>query len=113
MSKYFFVLAMLACSFAHGQNTFKVVIKNGETNDNLIGATAQLVNSSNGTITNEQGFLEIKNIPNGVHQFKFSSIGFETKMLNFTFPVKDTLLITLSQKDLSSSGQMSSRFTYN
>jgi hypothetical protein len=56
MSKYFFVLTMLVCSFAYGQNTFKVVIKNGETNDNLIGATAQLVNSSNGAIANEQGF---------------------------------------------------------
>ncbi len=99
MSKYFFVLTMLACSFAYGQNTFKVVIKNGETNDNLIGATAQLVNSSNGAITNEQGFLEIKNIPNGVHQIKFSSIGFETKMLNISFPVGDTLQIKLSQKE--------------
>jgi iron complex outermembrane receptor protein/outer membrane receptor for ferrienterochelin and colicins len=99
MSKYFFVLAILACSFAYGQNTFKAVIKNGETNDNLIGATAQLVNSSNGAITNEQGYLEIKNIPNVVQEIKFSSIGFETKLLTFTFPVGDTLLIKLFQKE--------------
>ena len=99
MSKYFFVLAILACSFAYGQNTFKAVIKNGETNDNLIGATAQLVNSSNGAITNEQGYLEIKNIPKVVQEIKFSSIGFETKLLTFTFPVGDTLLIKLFQKE--------------
>ena len=99
MSKYFFVLFILACSFTFGQNTFKAIIKNGETNDNLIGATAQLVNSSNGAITNEQGYLEIKNIPNVVQEIKFSSIGFETKLLTFTFPVGDTLLIKLFQKE--------------
>ena len=99
MSKYFFVLFILACSFTFGQNTFKAIIKNGETNDNLIGATAQLVNSSNGAITNEQGFLEIKNVPNGVQQINFSSIGFETKILNLSFPVNDTLQITLTQKE--------------
>jgi outer membrane receptor for ferrienterochelin and colicins len=99
MKIFTFLLAMLSCSLAYSQITFKAYVKNGETNEILIGATAQLVNTSKGSVTNEKGFLEIKNIPGGKHQILFSYLGFESKIEEFIFPIVDTLQIFLKEND--------------
>ncbi len=95
MTKYIFVLAMLSCTFVYGQNSFKAQIKNGKTNEILVGASAQPINATNGSISNEKGYLEISNIPEGVQEITFSFKGFETKTERFTFPLNDTVQIYL------------------
>ena len=42
MTKYIFVLTLFTCSFAIGQNSFKAIIKNGETKEILVGASPQM-----------------------------------------------------------------------
>ena len=98
MTKYIFVLTLFTCSFAIGQNSFKAIIKNGETKEILVGASAQLINSSNEKTSNEKGFLELNNIPNGIQKIKFSKIGYEPKTETYTFPVNDTIQIVLTEK---------------
>jgi iron complex outermembrane receptor protein len=89
----------LAIAFA--QNSFKAIIKNKTINETLIGATAKLQGSTIGTSANVNGFLEIKNVPNGTQTFVFSSIGFKTVTQNFNFPLaaKDTLTIWLEPSE--------------
>lgn len=94
-----FIFAMLTFSIAYSQNTLKAVIKNGKTNELLLGATAQLMKTQNGVYANENGYLELKNIPNGTHQIKFSYLGYTPKIESFTFPISDTLQIILTEKE--------------
>lgn len=89
---------MLTCSFAYSQNTFKAIIKDGKTNELLVGATAQLINTQKEAIANEKGYLEIQNIPNGMQQIQFSHLNYEIKIDSFTFPISDTLQISLEEK---------------
>ncbi|MBK6363418.1 MAG: carboxypeptidase-like regulatory domain-containing protein [Saprospiraceae bacterium] len=87
---YFHFGYAYSSSFAYSQNTFKAIIKDGKTNEILVGATAQLINTQKGGTANENGYLEIQNIPNGTQQIKFSYLGYETKIDSFTFPMSDT-----------------------
>ncbi len=48
-------------------------------------ANVYLKNTNIGTSTNENGFYEIKNIPNGTYTIIISNIGFETKAIKISF----------------------------
>ena len=56
-------LAILYTSLAFGQNTFKAIIKDSESKELLFGATAILQGTTNGASANQNGYIEIKNIP--------------------------------------------------
>jgi iron complex outermembrane receptor protein len=49
-------------TFVFGQNTFKAVIKDSETKETLIGATAVLQGTTFGATADADGRIEIKNI---------------------------------------------------
>ncbi len=101
MKKLFF-LFVLVCVYAttYSQNKFRAVIKDSKTNDILIGATALIPNTKLGASTNENGYLELKNIPIGKIQLQFSYIGYETLANFYTFPISeaDTLQIFLKEE---------------
>lgn len=79
------LVAFININLAFAQNSVKFIIKNAENKESLIGATAVIVGTGNGTTTNEEGFAELKNVPNGKLTFEFSYVGYEkqTKILDF------------------------------
>ena len=81
------LVALLYSSLALGQNSFKAIIKSSESNETLMGATAVVQGTTNGASADENGLLEIKNIPDGEHTIVFSYIGYEEKTITLIFPL--------------------------
>jgi len=83
-----FLLAITANLMA--QNTFKAVVRDAESNEPLIGATANLKGTTIGAATDVNGLLEIKNIEDGKQTIVFSFIGYREYVQTFTFPLIQT-----------------------
>ena len=91
MKNFLLILfAILYTSVALGQNTFTAIIKDGESKESLIGATAILQGTTNGTSADQNGFIEIKNIPDGKQIILFSYLGYEQRADTFNFPLPQT-----------------------
>lgn len=90
--KYFILplLAIIYTSNAFGQNTFKAIVKDSESNENLIGTAAILQGTTNGASADQTGFLEIKGIPDGKQIIVFSYVGYEQRADTFNFPLVQT-----------------------
>lgn len=98
MKRYILPLfAILIAGMAQAQNNFKAYIKDNQTKEPIIGATALLIGTSNGASADLNGFLHIKNIPDGQQVIRFSSIGYEERIdtINFPLATEDTLEILL------------------
>ncbi|MEY4875029.1 MAG: hypothetical protein RL708_178 [Bacteroidota bacterium] len=81
-----------------GQNTFKAIIKDSESKETLIGATALLKGTTNGASADANGILEIKNIATGKQTIVFSYLGFEKLEKEFDFPISSTQLIEIEMQ---------------
>ena len=66
-----------------GQNTFKAVIKDSETKEPLIGATAILSGTATGATADINGMITLTNIPNGKQIIEFRYIG---RNCDFIYP---------------------------
>jgi outer membrane receptor for ferrienterochelin and colicins len=101
--KKFIVLfiALLYTTIAYSQNTFKAIIKDGKTNELLIGATAILQGSTKGAAADVGGVVTLTGVPDGKQILKFSYLGYETRtdILNFPLSQNQPLLILLQQAD--------------
>jgi outer membrane receptor for ferrienterochelin and colicins len=83
------VIIILNYHFLYAQNTFRAIVKVETTSDVLIGVNAIVENSNIGNISDTNGFIEIKNIPDGEYCIVFSFLGYEKKKLCYTFPLKN------------------------
>ena len=94
---------LFSISKSYGQNILTAKILEAETKETLIGATAQIVGTTNGASANENGIIVLNNIPNGLQKIKFSYSGMETKIDSFHFPLtkSDTLIVFLKAKSES------------
>jgi iron complex outermembrane receptor protein len=72
------------------QNTFKAIIKDSETKEPLIGASAILEGTTNGATADINGLIIISNIPNGKQEIQFRYIGYEEHEETFEFPLANT-----------------------
>ena len=114
-------LAILFTSMAYGQNSFKAIIKDSESKEILIGATAVLEGTTNGSSADENGYKEINNVPNGTQTIIFSYLGYEETKLTFSFPLAETepieILLTKSEgeelDDVVITSTRSKRTIYN
>lgn len=98
------LLATFSITTAFSQNTFKAVIKDGETKEPLIGATAVMQGTTNGASADINGFIEIKNVPDGKQVIVFSFIGYNQRADTIYFPLTQTepteILLTSSAKEM-------------
>ncbi|WP_036151147.1 TonB-dependent receptor [Maribacter forsetii] len=95
------LLAILYTSLAFSQNTFKAIIKDTESKETLFGASAVLQGTTNGSSTDENGYLEITNIPNGPQTIVINYLGYEEQKLQLSFPLSETqsINITLTESE--------------
>lgn len=84
--KKFIIILFFIPDFLAAQNTFKAVIRDAKTGDNLIGASAFINSLRLGSTTNDKGELTITNIPNGKFGIEFTYTGYETQKRDFSFP---------------------------
>ena len=95
------MFAILYTSVLFSQNSFRAIIKDGETREVLFGANAIIKGTVNGASSNQNGFLEITNIPNGTQTIIFSFIGYNDKSEIYEFPLtlSEPLEILLSASE--------------
>ncbi len=87
MLKKIIVILAFFPLLAQAQNTFKVVIKDSETKEKLIGASAYIKTLKLGATTDTSGTLVINKIPNGEYEIVFSYIGYEKSEKEISFPL--------------------------
>jgi len=79
--------ALLYTITAYSQNTFKAIVKDSQTKETLIGATAYLQGSTAGAASDTSGLITLYKIPDGRQIIKFSYVGYETRLDTLTFPL--------------------------
>lgn len=89
------LLAFIYTSLVFGQNTFKAIIKDSESKEILMGATAILKGTQYGASADQNGFIEIKNIPDGKQSIIFNYIGYQEKTKTFNFPLTQLQVIEI------------------
>ncbi|MBD0779968.1 TonB-dependent receptor [Maribacter sp. ANRC-HE7] len=95
-------IAVINITAIFGQNTLNTIIRDSETNETLIGATAVLQGTTNGVSADMDGRIALKNIPNGEQTIVFSYMGYKTRKETFNFPITATAPIVIL---LESSGE--------
>jgi len=90
--KYIFllILAVSSISNAFSQNTFKAFIKDSATQEPLAGATLVLNGTNNGSISDNNGLVELRNIPDGKQILVFSYVGYQQRVDTLLFPSRST-----------------------
>ncbi|PSR52747.1 hypothetical protein AHMF7605_04030 [Adhaeribacter arboris] len=110
-----FLLAWFSAAIAYGQNTLTAYLKDAETQEPLIGATAVLLNTNLGATTDNKGQVVINNIPNGTHTFRFSHVGYTEINQVISFPQSSieplTILLQSSGEELETVEITSTRST--
>ncbi len=71
------------------QSTYNAFVKDEHTNEPLIGVNVILKNTPLGSASDENGYVEISNIPDGTYEIIFSYIGYRTHSVTITFPAVD------------------------
>jgi iron complex outermembrane receptor protein len=83
----YLIIILLFSSVSYGQNTFKAIVKDIESKEPLVGATVVVQGTTNGGVAGPDGFVEIKNIPDGKRVLVFRFVGYEERTDTFIFPV--------------------------
>ena len=92
MIKYILpIVAILFSTNTFAQNNFKIIVKDSTKNELLNGVSAIIKGSNVAAISDTNGQLFLRNIPNGKQTIIISYIGFETMQLTFNFPLADSL----------------------
>lgn len=98
MKKFIWLLLVaFYTSVSFAQNSFKATVKSEDTNETLIGVSVSFQSLKSAAITDQNGFVEFKNIPSGKFNIVFSSVGFKTLIQSQQFPLinNDTIIIKL------------------
>lgn len=69
------------------QNTFKAIVKDGNSKEILVGVNAVLNKTTNGASSDEKGIITLSNIPDGTQHITFSYLGYESETKSFSFPL--------------------------
>lgn len=96
MNKFIVIAMCLLCTSIYAQHNVKGQIIDKTTNEPLNIATLYFPELETGTTTNENGEFSIT-LNDGNYKLIVSSIGFETKSLLITVPLKEALIISLSE----------------
>jgi len=81
--KIIFIELMLFVSllFSSTNGSIEGRLKDKSTDENLFGATIQIVGTSIGTVSDNEGYYRIFNLRNGIYDVKFSLIGYKTVIM--------------------------------
>lgn len=96
MKNNIYLLLLIFCSTSlFAQNIFKATIKDEKNNEPLIGVEVFLKDTQIRITSDENGFVELKNIPDGKQIIIFSYNGYQEKTYTFNFPLAETQAIEM------------------
>lgn len=74
------------------QNTFNALVKDADSGTPLYGVNVYITEIQKGDASDQNGFVEIKNIPDGIHTIEVSYVGYEKQMLKISFPLSEEII---------------------
>ncbi|REL33482.1 TonB-dependent receptor [Rhodohalobacter sp. SW132] len=92
-------------SYLFAQGTLRGVITDQADGQTLVGATVIIIGTSTGTATNLEGRYQLRRIPAGEVQLRFSYIGYESKTLDVTIPEEGTVTLDVELRAASVEGE--------
>ena len=95
------LLAMLYASVMLGQHTFNARVLDIDTKQALADATAIVVGTTNGAISNQDGYIQLKNIADGEQTIIINYLGYEAYSIIRSFPLTtlNAIEILLTKSD--------------
>ena len=91
----FLAVSLIISQPVIAQNNIRFTVQDEQTKEFLIGVTAQLKGTQLGTSTNENGFAELKNIPDGMQTLIFRYVGYKPMEKQVQFPQTESLFVFL------------------
>lgn len=98
-----FLFLLLLTDFTYGQGTLRGTITDQINGETLVGASVIIIGTSHGTATNLEGEYEVRRVPVGDVQVRYSYIGYESKVIDLT--ITEDTVITLDIELLAASIQ--------
>ncbi|MBK9211750.1 MAG: SusC/RagA family TonB-linked outer membrane protein [Saprospiraceae bacterium] len=92
--KIFLFFMLLVSSYAFGQGTVKGVVK-GDDGVELIGVSISVLGTDLGSISDENGFYSISDIPSGKVRLEYTYIGYETSIESLDIENEKTLNVDI------------------
>ena len=96
----FFILIFSTQIFA--QNIFTAILKNEKSGEILVGFSVQIKGTTNGSISDSAGFVQLTNIADGRQTIIVTGSGYTEKEIKIAFPQKEivNIFMTASAEDL-------------
>ncbi len=92
-------------NYLFAQGTLRGVITDQADGQPLIGATVVILGTSNGTATNMEGRYQLRRVPAGDTEVRFSYIGYESQTLTVTIPEDETVTLDVELQASSVEGE--------
>ncbi|MBK0384507.1 TonB-dependent receptor [Pedobacter sp. SD-b] len=91
------LIVALYTSASYAQNNLKAIVKSEENKEPLIGVSIVFEGLKIAATTNTHGYVAFNNIPSGIQNITFSSVGYKTLTKTLEFPLinQDTISIIL------------------
>ncbi len=89
-TKFCFFILLLPFQILFGQNTIKIKIIDAKSNDPLVGASVVQKGTPVGDITDVNGIVILRGLPNGKQTVELSYIGYKSETLLIDLPQADT-----------------------
>ncbi|MGY0035671.1 carboxypeptidase-like regulatory domain-containing protein [Pedobacter sp. NJ-S-72] len=92
MKKLIVLIAILFFTgLAYAQNTYKAIIKDAKTNQSIPGVTVKVQGANITSVSANDGFILLDNIPSGKRLIQFSYIGYKIRTDTLSFPLAQTV----------------------
>lgn len=98
---FFLFVVIQLVNKSSAQNSILATIKDYETHEKLIGVSVSIKNLKLGTISDTNGIIHFKNIPDGEYELVFSLIGYEKKEKEIVCKGSKDLIIEVELIDIS------------
>jgi iron complex outermembrane receptor protein len=89
---------LLWAAVAYSQNTFKAIIKDETTKEPITGATAAVKGTTQASASDENGLVQIDNVPDGGQTIVITLVGYQTAEHQSTFPLSTDETVTILLK---------------
>jgi len=96
---FLFILYLMVSPNLFSQNIFKAFVTEKVSNQPLPGVNVVVAGTTIGATTNDDGYVEIKNVPPGSQKIIFSLIGYEKVTLELFFSLPEEKIFEINMKE--------------
>ncbi len=93
------ICVLIFYGYGFAQSSLTAIVKDSETGEPLVGATAVVKGTSIGASSDHDGRIHLNNVPGGEQTIEFSFVGYHSKLFKLKHPNSEEPLIILLETD--------------